>query len=81
MRGQGKGLGYSRFTSISGFAYLMPSFIVRPRVHSLGALALALLSLMAAQASANQRTVYKGTLQGAGEVVLELDDAAGADVS
>lgn len=79
MRGQGKGLGYSRFTSISGFAYLMPSFIVRPRVHSLGALALALLSLMAAQASANQRTVYKGTLQGAGEVVLELDDAAGAD--
>ena len=56
----------------------MPSFIVRPRVHSLGALALALLSLMAAQANANQRTVYKGTLQGAGEVVLELDDAAGA---
>lgn len=40
---------------------------------------MALLSLPGAQADAAQRTVYKGTLQGAGEVVLELDDAAGAD--
>lgn len=57
----------------------MPSSIVRARVHSLGALALALSSLLSAQADANQRTVYKGTLQGAGEVVVELDDAPGAN--
>ncbi|WP_439328556.1 hypothetical protein [Achromobacter xylosoxidans] len=57
----------------------MPSSIFRPRLPSLGALALALLALPGAQADAAQRTVYKGTLQGAGEVVLELDDAAGAN--
>ncbi|MGE8658960.1 MAG: hypothetical protein ACN6O8_19630 [Achromobacter sp.] len=57
----------------------MPSSLVRPPVHCLGAVALAVLSLMAAHAEAAQRTVYKGTLQGVGEVVLELDDAAAAD--
>lgn len=57
----------------------MPSSLFRPHLPSLGALALALLALPGAQADAAQRTVYKGTLQGAGEVVLELDDAAGAN--
>lgn len=43
------------------------------------ALILAMLSLAAFNAGATPRTVYQGTLQGAGEVVLELDDAAGAN--
>lgn len=38
-----------------------------------GALALAVLSLIASQASAAQRIVYAGTLQGAGDVVMELE--------
>lgn len=43
------------------------------------ALMLAMLSLTAAQATAAQRTVYTGTLQGAGDIVLELDTKAAAD--
>lgn len=46
----------------------------RPAVLALAVLSIAMLDVHAAQ-----RTVYKGTLQGAGEVVLELDDTAGAD--
>ncbi|WMD21726.1 hypothetical protein RAS12_04935 [Achromobacter seleniivolatilans] len=44
-----------------------------------GALALAMLSLMNTQAWAAQRTVYTGTLQGAGVVVMELDSQATGD--
>ncbi len=43
------------------------------------AIALAVLSLLAAQAHAAPRTVYTGTLQGAGDIVLELDTEAAAD--
>ena len=43
------------------------------------AIALAVLSLLAAQAHAAPRTVYTGTLQGAGNIVLELDTEAAAD--
>ena len=45
----------------------------------LGAVALAALSLTCLDAQAAQRTVYKGALQGAGEIVLELDNEAGVD--
>lgn len=42
-------------------------------------LALAVLSLSATQAAATPRTVYAGTLQGAGDIVLELDTDAAAN--
>ncbi|MGB3433977.1 hypothetical protein [Achromobacter sp.] len=42
-------------------------------------LALAVLSLSATQACATPRTVYTGTLQGAGDIVLELDTEAAAN--
>ena len=45
----------------------------------LPALALAMLSLPPTHAAAAQRIVYTGTLQGAGDVVLELDTEASAD--
>ncbi|MCS3505323.1 hypothetical protein [Achromobacter sp. JUb104] len=42
----------------------------------LGALALAVLAPCAAPADAALRTVYRGTLEGAGDVVMELDSEA-----
>lgn len=45
----------------------------------LTALTLSMLLLTAAQAHAAPRTVYTGTLQGAGDIVLELDTEAAAD--
>ncbi|EHK64608.1 hypothetical protein [Achromobacter arsenitoxydans] len=55
----------------------MPMFKTPARIpHSwLGALALAGLSQITGAVSAAQRTVYAGELQGAGEVVMELDSA------
>ena len=44
----------------------------------LGALALAVLAPCAAPADAALRTVYRGTLEGAGDVVMELDSEAPA---
>jgi hypothetical protein len=51
------------------------------RIHRafLGALALTVLALIGSPAYAAQRTVYAGTLQGAGELVMELESHAADD--
>ncbi|NMK46314.1 hypothetical protein [Achromobacter sp. Bel] len=54
----------------------MPTYPARVPLSWLGALALAGLSQIPGAASAAQRTVYAGELQGVGEVVMELDSAA-----
>jgi len=51
----------------------------RPTPLLLGALALAVLPLFGGTADAASRTVYTGTLQGAGDVVMELNSQAGAN--
>ncbi|MGS1007022.1 hypothetical protein [Achromobacter anxifer] len=57
--------------------------MIRPlslsRHSCLALLALSTLSLTATQACAAPRTVYTGTLQGAGDIVLELDTEASAN--
>ncbi len=50
------------------FARMLPS--------TFGALALAMLLQAPGQAGAAERTVYTGTLQGVGDIVMELDSAA-----
>ncbi len=57
----------------------MPLPACRPPPLLLGALALAVLPLFGGTADAASRTVYTGTLQGAGDVVMELDSQAGAN--
>lgn len=57
----------------------MLALAVRRQRFLLGAVALTTLSLAGLDAHAAQRTVYQGTLQGAGQIVLELDNDAGAD--
>lgn len=57
----------------------MLALAVRRQRFLLGAVALTTLSLAGLHAHAAQRTVYQGTLQGAGQIVLELDNDAGAD--
>lgn len=54
----------------------MPFPIARPLSIPIGALALALLLQAPGEASAAERTVYSGTLQGVGDIVMELDSAA-----
>lgn len=56
-------------------------FLFSARIPSspLGALALGALLLAATDAGAAQRTVYTGTLQGVGEIVMELDSVAAGD--
>lgn len=54
----------------------MPFPIARPLSIPFGALALALLLQTPGEASAAERTVYTGTLQGVGDIVMELDSAA-----
>jgi len=57
---------------------LSPARISRSR---LGACALAVLPLIGSPAGAAPRTVYAGTLQGAGEVVMELEAAGGGKLT
>jgi len=54
----------------------MPFPIARPLSIPFGAWALALLLHAPGEASAAERTVYTGTLQGVGDIVMELDSAA-----
>ncbi|MCA8241373.1 hypothetical protein LGN10_11765 [Burkholderia sp. AU32262] len=56
---------------------ILSSPVMRPLIRS----ACALIALHASFAHAAPRTVYEGTLQGAGPVVMELDDRPAADGS
>ncbi len=72
------GLGYIDPPQRYGLKQMFP-FSACTLSSRLGALALASLMMAAGEADAAQRTVYTGTLQGVGEIVMELDTVAAQD--